>query len=121
MADLVKAESELVAYRKFLKTEQQRRRFIAELKIPTYKYFTCYNFFDVLHALSKHVFSIDFTQKKIREDKMLSQSGERPKTSNVYDENNAEDFDAFVRITELKCEQEGVYMFQQIDEKLNKS
>jgi hypothetical protein len=58
-----------------LKTKRKKESFIADLKIPTYHGFTKYNFLDVLQALSKHVFSVEFTQNKIMEDKKRIHTG----------------------------------------------
>lgn len=44
------------------------------MKIPTYYYFTKFSFFDVLHALSKHVFSVEFMQNKIQTEKKKGSS-----------------------------------------------
>ena len=46
-------------------------RFVANMKIPTYYNFSKFNFMDILQALCKHVFSVDFTAKKISKDKKL--------------------------------------------------
>ena len=71
IGDLVEEGSDLLKYKSLLKKEKNKKNFIASLKIPTFFKFTKYNFLDVLQALTRHVFSVEYTASKIAERKAM--------------------------------------------------
>lgn len=58
--NLIETNNDLIPMKKRYKNEKYREMFIARLKLPTYYKFTSYYFFDVLNALCKEVYELEF-------------------------------------------------------------